>query len=168
MISAALDEHARDVAPVGPPRDSLGTDAGIIAFLRHPGCPCAERTIRRLGRLDSPTVVVLHGEPRYARAWLAEVGASAPLRFVFDAEREQYARWRLGLIDAWHFLGPSPLLSLVPGWLEGARNRSATGTRYQRAGAFAIDDSGVVRWRHLAAHGGDLPDLAAGLSTLLT
>ena len=151
----------------GPVLDALGARAGLIAFLRHPGCPNAERTVRRLNRLSVPVVVVLHGEPEHARAWLDAVDASDALRFVFDPDREEYARWGLGLTNAWHFLGPAPLLSLIPGLTEGARNRGATGTRFQRAGTFAVDEVGVVRWRHMAAHGGDLPDLAAGLSALL-
>jgi hypothetical protein len=145
----------------------LAENPGIVAFLRHPGCPCAERTVRALGRLSSRTVVVLHGAPEHARAWLTSIDASDRLQVIYDPDRVQYARWGLGLTDTLHFLGTAPLLSLLPGWMEGARNRSATGTRYQRAGAFAVDASGIVRWRHAAAHGGDLPNLAAGLSALL-
>ena len=49
---------------------------------------------------------------------------------------------------------------------QGIRNRHPDGTRWQRAGTFAIDADGVVRWRHLAEHAGDLPDLGAALVAL--
>lgn len=154
-------------APSGPALDALEGRPGVVAFIRHPGCPCAERTVRALGRLSSQTVVVVHGDPEHADSWLASIQAAGALRIVHDPDRVQFARWGLGLTSTRHFLAAAPLLSVIQGWTEGARNRSATGTRYQRAGTFAVDSRRIVRWRQVAAHGGELPDLAAGLSALL-
>jgi hypothetical protein len=44
---------------------------------------------------------------------------------------------------------------------QGIRNRHPSGTRWQRAGTFAVDADGIVRWRHLPEHAGELPDLEA-------
>src|SRR5205814_353510 len=38
---------------------------------------------------------------------------------------------------------------------HGIRNRHPDGTRWQRAGTFAVDADGIVRWRHVPAHAGD-------------
>jgi len=44
--------------------------------------------------------------------------------------------------------------------------RSPSGTRWQRAGSFAVDERGVIVWRHVPSHAGDLPDLAQALEAL--
>jgi hypothetical protein len=49
---------------------------------------------------------------------------------------------------------------------EGVRNRHPDGTRWQSAGTFAVDGGGVVRWRHLPEHAGDLPDLRDAIAAL--
>jgi hypothetical protein len=43
---------------------------------------------------------------------------------------------------------------------QGIRNRHPDGTRWQGAGTFAVDQDGIVCWRHLPDHAGSLPDLA--------
>lgn len=154
-------------APSGPPLDALRGMPGLVAFLRHPGCPCAERSVRALRRLASRTVIVLHGEPDHADSWLASIGGAGALAVVHDRDRLEYARWGIGLTDTRHFLSMAPLLSVVRGWSDGVRNRDATGTRYQQAATFAVDEHSIVRWRQLASHGGELPDFGVGLSALL-
>jgi hypothetical protein len=49
---------------------------------------------------------------------------------------------------------------------HGIRNRHPDGTRWQRAGTFAVGADGVVRWSHVPAHAGDLPDLSAAIASL--
>jgi hypothetical protein len=46
---------------------------------------------------------------------------------------------------------------------RGIVNRGPTGSRWQRAGSFAVDRNGIIRWRHLPAHAGDLPDVDAAV-----
>jgi hypothetical protein len=49
---------------------------------------------------------------------------------------------------------------------QGIRNRHPDGTRWQRAGTFAVDESGTVRWCHLPAYAGDTPDLEAAAAAV--
>jgi hypothetical protein len=49
---------------------------------------------------------------------------------------------------------------------SGIRNRHPHGTRWQRAGTFAVDTDGIVRWRHVPEHAGELPDLEAAAAAL--
>jgi hypothetical protein len=49
---------------------------------------------------------------------------------------------------------------------RGIRNRHPHGTRWQSAGTFALDEEGVVRWRHLLEHAGDLPELETAVQAL--
>ena len=51
---------------------------------------------------------------------------------------------------------------------QGIRNRHPDGTRWQRAGTFAVDAAGVVRWRHIPRHAGELPDLEAAAAAVAT
>jgi hypothetical protein len=48
----------------------------------------------------------------------------------------------------------------------GMRNRHPRGTRWQSAGTFALGPDGIVRWRHLPSHAGDLPDLTAAVEAI--
>jgi hypothetical protein len=49
---------------------------------------------------------------------------------------------------------------------SGIRNRHPAGTRWQSAGSFAVDGGGIIRWRHLPTHAGDLPNLAEAFESL--
>jgi hypothetical protein len=49
---------------------------------------------------------------------------------------------------------------------RGIRNRHPDGTRWQSAGTFALDRDGIVRWRLIPAHAGELPDLDQALDVL--
>jgi hypothetical protein len=50
---------------------------------------------------------------------------------------------------------------------KGIRNRHPVGSRWQRAGTFAVDAGGTIVWRHLPRHAGDLPDLDAAADVAL-
>ena len=50
---------------------------------------------------------------------------------------------------------------------KGIRNRHPAGSRWQRAGTFAVDRNGKIAWRHIPRHAGDLPDLSAAAEAAL-
>lgn len=143
----------------------------VVIFLRHVGCPFAEATLlaaRRLAETDDGAdwVAFSHGGRDATDRWCARLGGAGKVRVAVDEPRAVYAAWGLGRTSLTHFAGRRSLGGVLRLARLGIRNHRASGTRWQRAGAFALDGDRIVRWRHLPAHAGDLPDLAAARATL--
>lgn len=143
----------------------------VIAFLRHVGCPFAEATLQQLRAcsLAYPAiefVAVSHAYDQPTTAWCLACGGTGSVRVLSDEGRTLYAAWGLGLTTARHFLGRRSLAGVLRLARQGVRNRHPSGTRWQTAGTFAIDTQGIVRWRHLPQHAGDLPDLNGAAEVL--
>ena len=158
-------------APAAPELVVASGRACIITFLRHVGCPFAEATFRQLIPLSQAYpavefVAVSHATADATAGWCATLGGPVRVRVVVDTDRTLYAAWGLGLTDARHFLGARSLAAVARLAASGIRNRHPSGTRWQTAGTFALDAAGIVRWRHIPAHAGDLPDLVAALAML--
>ncbi len=139
--------------------------AMIVAFLRHTGCPFAEATFRRLrelaGRETALRVIAVSHAPSDSTAeWCdAVAGGSGSVELVIDEDRRLYAAWGLGRSTLGHFMGPHSLREVARLARRGIRNRHPEGTRWQTAGTFAVDSDAMVRWVHIPAHAGELPDL---------
>jgi alkyl-hydroperoxide reductase/thiol specific antioxidant family protein len=158
-------------APVAPELIVVSGRPCVIAFLRHVGCPFAEATFRRLAPLsqaypDVEFIAVSHATTNATAAWCGMLGGVERVRIVVDTDRTLYAAWGLGLTSAGHFLGARSLAAVARLAAGGVRNRHPSGTRWQTAGTFALDATGIVCWRHLPIHAGDLPDLDAALALL--
>ena len=143
----------------------------IVAFLRHAGCPFAERTMQLLRdaaarRSDIRFIAVSHASAADTERWCEEVGGAGEVRVASDPSRRSYAAWGLGRTTVGHFLGRRSLAAVAALAREGVRNRHPDGTRWQSAGTFALDGDGIVRWRSIPLHAGDLPDLDQALSAL--
>ena len=139
-------------APQSPLLDLSGQQA-LIGFMRHDGCPFSEHMVKQLRqwRVAHPDVqvyVVSHGESAITQRWLDEIGGLGDVRLIQDSERVLYAAWGLGYVPFWHFGGPASLLGVVRLWFSGIRNRTASGTRYQRSGLFRVADGKIV-WQHV-------------------
>jgi hypothetical protein len=149
-------EPARELPLEGAPRPA------VVSFLRHTGCPFAEATMRALRETEAEgveLVAVSHAPADATDAWCDAVGGADGVSVAIDEDRSTYAAWGLGRSSLAHFMGLRSLREVVRLARHGVRNRHPDGTRWQRAGTFAIDGEGTVRWRHLPAHAGDLPDL---------
>jgi hypothetical protein len=136
----------------------------VVAFLRHTGCPFAEATLRAMR--DAATVgselqwvAVSHASADATDRWCRGLGGSGDVQVVSDPSRRSYAAWGLDQTSISHFMGRRSLGAVTRLARQGIRNTHPTGTRWQSAGAFAVDREGIVRWRHLPEHAGDLPDL---------
>jgi hypothetical protein len=143
----------------------------VVAFLRHTGCPFAEVTARMLreAAASSPGVdwVAVSHAPTIATArWCDAIGGLEGVRLLIDEHRIHYATWGLGRSSVTHFMGRRSLAEVARLAGQGIRNRHPNGTRWQQAGTFAVDAEGVVRWRHLPEHAGDLPDLSVAAGAL--
>jgi hypothetical protein len=83
-----------------------------------------------------------------------------------DPSRRSYAVWGLDRTGLGHFMGRRSLTAVAGLARQGIRNRHPAGTRWQSAGTFALDRDGIVRWRSLPAHAGELPDLQRALDAV--
>jgi hypothetical protein len=147
------------------PDDAFAGRAAVIAFLRHTGCPFAEATAQALRtaaaeRPELAWVAVSHAPAGATQRWCEAVGGLGDVRVLVDETRSSYAAWGLGRSSLSHFMGGRSLAGVARLARRGIRNRHPDGSRWQQAGTFAVDGEGIVRWRHLPAHAGDLPDLA--------
>ncbi|KAK1967030.1 hypothetical protein LZ32DRAFT_504261, partial [Colletotrichum eremochloae] len=93
----------------------------VVVFLRHCGCPFAEKSLRVLrgaasAHPDVAFVAVSHSSASHTKKWLSEVGGPGdanPVEVVTDEGRDVYARWGLGASSFLHVLGPSALWSVL-------------------------------------------------------
>lgn len=154
--------------PPGPPLEGSGQ---VICFLRHAGCPFAEATLKHLKEQhrihpDITAVAVGHAPPQAAQLWRSKIGGAEGIVCIDDPSRRLYGEWGLGLTDGAHFAGVQSLAAVGSLLGQGIRNRHPAGTRWQGAGSFAVDGRGIVRWRHLPHHAGDLPNLEEAFTSL--
>jgi alkyl-hydroperoxide reductase/thiol specific antioxidant family protein len=161
-----VGDAAPDIAPLGRVEGPA-----VVTFLRHVGCPFAEATMRALSEEAERCpqvawVAISHARLEATDRWCAAVAASRHVRVVIDEERSAYAGWGLGRSNLGHFMGRRSLRAVARLARTGIRNRHPVGTRWQRAGTFAVDARGTIVWRHIPAHAGELPDLADALATL--
>lgn len=156
-----------DPAPVDA-ADRLRETTGIVAFLRHVGCPFAEKAVRDLSDAMAriSCTAVSHGDPAETARWLRALAVDPAPRMVDDPDRTLYAAWGLGLTSLGHFAGAGSLRAALRLAANGIRNRHPSGTRWQAGGTFAVDESGTIVWRHLPVHAGDLPDLGEAIAAL--
>jgi hypothetical protein len=143
----------------------------VVSFLRHTGCPFAEATARTLrdtaaAHPEIEWVVVSHARAEATARWRDAIGGLPGMGILIDADRVHYATWGLGRTSLAHFMGRRSLADVARLAREGIRNRHPDGTRWQGAGTFAVDEDGLVRWRHLPTYAGDLPDPAEAVAAL--
>ena len=160
-------EPARELPDPGLPE---GRPA-VVAFLRHTGCPFAEVTARALRDAAAADpeiewVAVSHARAESTARWRDAIGGLPGVRVLIDTDRVHYATWGLGRTSLSHFAGRRSLGDVARLARQGIRNRHPDGTRWQGAGTFAVDEDGVVRWRHVPTYAGDLPSLDEAVAAL--
>lgn len=149
----------------------------IIAFLRHCGCPFAEKSflnLREAAKLhtDLDFLAVSHSDEASTTAWLHSLpqAGSEPsnLRVVVDDKTDVYAAWGLGPSSWSHVLDPRSLYSVwALGRDEGIWNRpTESGSRWQMSGTYAVDGEGVVRWGGPAQRADEIPDFEAAVESV--
>ncbi|ESZ96920.1 hypothetical protein SBOR_2714 [Sclerotinia borealis F-4128] len=126
----------------------------IITFLRHCGCPFAEKTLLTLCHLATSHpqihfIALSHSTQTSTTTWLQSLGgvSLSNLQVIVDAERDIYAQWGLGTSSAWHILNPWSLMSVFKlGREEQIWNRpTESGYRWQMSGSWAVDREGFVK-----------------------
>ncbi|RSL59134.1 hypothetical protein CEP54_007409 [Fusarium duplospermum] len=145
----------------------------LVVFLRHCGCPFAEKTFKSLAALSDAhpqvhCIAVSHSSAEATDHWLPQVGGTWSVDVVIDEGRDIYAKWGLGISSTWHAVNPVTLWSVFSlGTNEGIWNRpTESGSRWQTSGAFAVDRDGTIRWAHVSRTADDVPDLQAAATAL--
>ncbi|KAL8367328.1 hypothetical protein RB595_009167 [Gaeumannomyces hyphopodioides] len=145
----------------------------IVVFLRHCGCPFAEKTFRSLAELSTKhkgirCIAVSHSSEDATERWVEQVGGEWEVSVLVDEARDLYAAWGLGLGSYWSVWNPRIIASAVRlSQTDHIANRTTeSGSRWQTGGAFAVDALGVVRWTQVASSVDEVPDLRMALVAL--
>ncbi|KAF2101221.1 hypothetical protein NA57DRAFT_33892 [Rhizodiscina lignyota] len=183
MSPSHVDTDPRPAPEIGRPAPSsdrlrIPSSDGkhvVITFLRHCGCPFAEKTylLFRSTASANPNVrfiVISHSDQASTDHWLEAVGGSTPsnLEVIVDAERTLYATWGLGVSSFWHVLSPGGLSAVFKlGREEGIWNRpTESGSRWQTSGSWAVDEEGIVRWGRVAERADEIPDFVEAIKMM--
>ncbi|KAH7632222.1 hypothetical protein B0T09DRAFT_337398 [Sordaria sp. MPI-SDFR-AT-0083] len=189
------EKHPHEVAPApqvggrAPQSEQIRFPSAkptVILFLRHCGCPFAEKAFRILTALS-----VSHPNLHFL-AWEADV--------IVDESRALYAQWGLGTTSTWYAYKPWALwntykLGVAEGiWGRKEKPRAASvgsnssddhsgdgkgmsvhertggtyssGSVWQMGGAFAVDRMGFVRWVGVPQDASEVPDLKRAVEVL--
>jgi hypothetical protein len=140
-------------------------------------------------------VAVSHSSAAATRKWIDLLGGAWSVEVIIDEDRSIYAAWGLGLGNVWHLFHPAAQIQgwKEKGWLgdkvadsiqkNGGSTRvqvaeksdfedddddltSAMGTKWQEAGAFAVDGKGTVIWGGKALRVDDMMNLEEGARIL--
>ncbi|KAH6643980.1 hypothetical protein C7974DRAFT_371152 [Boeremia exigua] len=168
----AVGQKAPSTPKLTVPKDGKPT---IIAFLRHCGCPFAEKTFLNMrdAAATNPNIhfiAVSHSDQESTDHWLAALPDTSKntqpnLQIVIDAEREAYAAYGLGISSFYHVLSPAGLSNLNKlGKEEGIWNRpTESGNRWQTGGNYGIDKNGIVQWNGKHQRADDMSDFKEGI-----
>ncbi|KAH7360543.1 hypothetical protein BKA65DRAFT_187750 [Rhexocercosporidium sp. MPI-PUGE-AT-0058] len=145
----------------------------VITFLRHCGCPFAEKTflsLRDLSVKDTSKnyIAVSHSSDSATKNWLSSVSGEGNIRVIVDEKRELYGKWGLGVSSAWHVLNPWSLYAMYTlGKKEGIWNKpTESGSRWQTSGSFAVGQDGAVKWVAVPKAADEVPDFEEAAKAL--
>jgi hypothetical protein len=165
-------------APDTPKLELTKGRPAVITFLRHCGCPFAEKSYLNLRDIakehsDIDFVAVSHSDEAATQTWLQSLpqagSGSSNLKVIVDEKLELYAAWGLGVSGWAHALSPFSLYNVFKmGRMEGIWNRpTESGSRWQTAGSYAVDREDIVRWGGPAERADDVPNFEDAVGALL-
>ncbi|KAF2161056.1 hypothetical protein M409DRAFT_69931 [Zasmidium cellare ATCC 36951] len=167
-----------DVAPTTTKLPLDNNKQTVIAFLRHCGCPFAEKTFLRLREAakthqDIDFIAVSQSEDGSTDKWLKSLPQygtePSNLQIVIDDKKEVYSKWGMGISSWAHVLAPGALSNLFTLAGEGIKNRpTETGSRWQMGGAYAVGENGRIKWGGPAPRADDVPDFEEVVKKLST
>lgn len=135
-------------------------------------------------------LAVSHSSPAATKKWLDLLGGAWNVSVIDDEDLSLYATWGLGASTLWSVLNPTTQIQgwKEKGWLgnkvaesiqrKGVAGAGADGVagpegsglvmgnKWQSAGAWAVDEQGVVVWGGKAARADDVMDLEEGIRAL--
>ncbi|KAJ6534652.1 hypothetical protein DFH09DRAFT_1249969 [Mycena vulgaris] len=145
----------------------------VVTFLRHCGCPFAEKTFKALRATAAHTpeirfVAVSHSDQGSTERWVDVVGGREMVEIIVDADRDAFAQWGPGLSSLGHFMSPAGLWAAYRlGKDDGIWNRpTESGNRWQMSGSFAVDSEGTVRWGGPMRRADEIPNFQEAVESL--
>ncbi|KAK4051566.1 hypothetical protein OIV83_002706 [Microbotryomycetes sp. JL201] len=158
-------------APLLPGEPGFDTST-IVAFVRHCGCPFAEKEVKTLaaeandawsGGRELRVVVVTMSSEAVSMEWFDNVGGKDfqhrdRVRLISDPDRTLYGQFGLGTLSFGALFGLETLKSLRGLASEGIVNTATRdgSNRWQNSGGFAIDRGGQIKWVHVAKDASDV------------
>ncbi|WWD08988.1 hypothetical protein V865_007103 [Kwoniella europaea PYCC6329] len=153
----------------------------LVAFVRHCGCPFAEKEINLLSEEvrkndELRVIIVQHAEMDQVKSWFDEIGGPSLFpdsnRYILlpDPKREIYAQWGIGQLGWMGMINSTVLDNLKQLKQSDGIDLRTTGKgsyRWQNSGGFAVDGKGVVKWRKVAEDSSDICDYTNASRTIL-
>ncbi|KAI0997995.1 hypothetical protein K3495_g10195 [Podosphaera aphanis] len=139
----------------------------IVVFLRHCGCPFAEKTFIKLRTLANKypnlaCIAVSHCSKPATDKWVTLLGGAWAVQVIIDEEREVYAQWGLGISSTYHLLNPwTQMAARRLGNEEGiwGRDVDPSGNRWVIGGAWCMNELGSIKWGGANQTADDMPKL---------
>ncbi|KAJ7149742.1 hypothetical protein C8R43DRAFT_887808 [Mycena crocata] len=184
-LSSFWSPKAKSTSPVpaigskAPSSNALRVPAAdgrpiVLTFLRHCGCPFAEKTFKSMRGVAASTpdvhfIAVSHSDQEATQRWLDAVGGAGMVEIIVDADRDIFALWGLGISSLGHFMNPAGLWAAYRlGREEGIWNRpTESGNRWQTSGSFAVDGEGTVTWGGAMKRADEVPNFEDAVGMLL-
>ncbi|PNS21105.1 hypothetical protein CAC42_3443 [Sphaceloma murrayae] len=171
---------------LGSAAPSLGNKATLpggptlVAFVRHCGCPFAEKEVRMLGdeaerNSALHVVIVQHSSEADTKDWFDRIKGpdyfpdAKQVTLVSDVDRELYAAWGVGQLGWTQMVNADIMRRLHENKVKEGLDITKsdwTSYRWQNSGGFAVDAEGKVRWRHLASDSSDVGNWKEAADTL--
>jgi hypothetical protein len=170
-----------EIGEQAPPIDGVNYTANphLIAFVRHCGCPFAEKEVKDLAAVQKADpnvyiVIVAHSEKDVVDDWFERRGKSNfksldRVRVIADPKYEIYDRFGIGQLPftalfSWQVI--SDVRNLAAQGIKNTRTGQGS-NRWQNSGGFAVDIGGKVQWKKVATHAGDTCDYQQAVKSVL-
>lgn len=114
---------------------------------------------------DIHCIAISHSDQASTDKWVQDVGGAGKVEVLVDFERQSFAAYGLTASSFWAVLNPWSMSNVFTlGKQEGIWNRpTESGSRWQTAGLFAMNDAGKVVYSHPAQTSDDLGDVNAAI-----
>jgi len=153
----------------------------LIAFVRHCGCPFAEKEIQLLAAETKKNsslhvIIIQHSEQSVTEDWFASLNGPSlfPSKerytLVSDPQRNLYARWGIGQLGWGSMVNGDVMRKLNEQKTKEGIDLRPTGKgsyRWQNSGGFAVDREGKVRWSKVAKDSSDICDFKEAARTIV-
>ncbi|RKF54951.1 putative thioredoxin-like protein [Erysiphe neolycopersici] len=146
----------------------------VIVFLRHCGCPFAEKTFILLRNLANKypnisCIAISHCSSQATEKWIKDLGGAWAVQIIIDQEREIYAHWGLGVSTTYHLMNPwTQIAARKLGTEERiwARDVDESANRWVIGGAWSTSNLGSVQWGGANATADDIPKFEEAVKSL--
>lgn len=170
MITRGATAPALEVATLGGARLVWPRPGGgllLVCFVRPLGGPLGRAALGELEALADrlPVLVISQGPAAHARAWVD--GQGSRLQIAADPDGALARAWTMGR-DPWGIwtLRGLSQVRLDARWLWGLRRYTADARRWASdllPAEILVDETGTVRWAHLACSRLEAPDVQGAL-----